>query len=170
MYQLFDHDDHSHQSRKQLLNQVRQFLVYDEWSFHEVEGEFALALSFQGFNGSWHCVASIAEDAETFLFYSLLSQPVPDHRKTDISEFITRANFGLLQGCFELDFDDGELRYRISAHVTRASLTHELIEPIVYKNITAVDYYLPGIHAVLSGEKTAKQAIEDLVEVDTNLD
>jgi hypothetical protein len=65
-------------------------------------------------------------------------------------------------GNFELDYTDGEIRYKTSIDVTGDRLTAALIQRLVYINVTMMDEYLPGIQAVLAGQtpEAALQPIE----------
>jgi hypothetical protein len=79
-----------------------------------------------------------------------------------IAEFLTRANYGMTIGNFELDYTDGEIRYKTSIDVTNAQLSSALIKTLVYTNVAMMDEYLPGIQVVLAGATpiAAIQAIE----------
>jgi hypothetical protein len=70
-----------------------------------------------------------------------------------IAEFLTRANYGMTIGNFELDYTDGEIRYKTSIDVTNDHLSSALIQTLVYTNVAMMDEYLPGIKAVLAGEQ-----------------
>jgi hypothetical protein len=79
-----------------------------------------------------------------------------------IAEFLTRANYGMTIGNFELDYTDGEIRYKTSIDVTNDQLSPALIQTLVYINVAMMDEYLPGIQAVIDGATpiAAIQAIE----------
>ena len=78
-----------------------------------------------------------------------------------MAEYLTRANFGLNIGNFEMDFDDGEVRYKTSIDYTYQSLTSELIDPLIKANFVAMNDYLLGIESVIAGDTTAQEAIEE---------
>ncbi len=75
-----------------------------------------------------------------------------------IAEFITRANYGLVIGNFELDFSDGELRYKTAIDVEDDNLSFALIKQMVYANVIIMDKYLPGIMAVIEGKVEVKKS------------
>ena len=79
-----------------------------------------------------------------------------------MAEFLTRANYGLIVGNFELDFDDGEVRYKTSLDVEDAELLPALLAHIVYANVTNMDRYLPGIVAVLASSQTPAEAVAQI--------
>lgn len=129
-----------------------------------------LRLEYEGNHGRWFCYARVREDAEQFIFLSILSEKVPEDKRLAIAEFLTRANFGLNIGNFEMDFDDGEIRYKTSIDVTGDRLTTGLIDPLVKASLVAMDDYLPGITAVLAGETTPKEAVETIREEEDGYD
>ena len=45
------------------------------------------------------------------LSYAILSNKAPTEQFNNISEYLHRANYGLLYGNFEMDFNDGEIKY-----------------------------------------------------------
>jgi hypothetical protein len=49
-------------------------------------------------------------------------------KQQTIAKFITRANYGMSLGNFELDFNDGEIRYKTSIDVTDDRLNFALIQ------------------------------------------
>ena len=47
------------------------------------------------------------------LVYTTALLAVPEEKRSAVCEFITRANYGLPSGNFEMDCNDGELRYKV---------------------------------------------------------
>ncbi|MEM8604328.1 MAG: YbjN domain-containing protein, partial [Cyanobacteria bacterium P01_H01_bin.121] len=116
--------------------------------------------SFKGDNGAWNCYAQALEDDQQFAFYSVLTVQAPVEKRPLMAEFITRANYSLIIGNFEMDYDDGEIRYKTSIVVQDSRLDSALIRQIVYSNLFRVDQYLPGISGVLESGLTPEQAID----------
>ncbi|MBP8974021.1 MAG: YbjN domain-containing protein, partial [Anaerolineae bacterium] len=79
-----------------------------------------------------------------------------------VAEFLTRANFGLRIGNFELDYHDGEVRYKTSLDFEDEKLTPALIRNAVYPAVTTMDRYLPGLMKVVYGGRTPYEAIEEI--------
>ena len=92
-------------------------------------------MSFEGQSGSWTCYARIEEVLDQFVFYSVCQAISPASRRTDVAEFLTRANFDLLVGNFELNFADGEIRFKTSIDVAGDRLTTALIGNLVFSNL-----------------------------------
>ncbi len=65
-------------------------------------------------------------------------------------------------GNFELDFSDGEIRYKTSIDVGNDKLTHELIKQVVYTNVMTMDKYHPAIISVIYSEVSPEDAIKEV--------
>jgi len=139
-----------------------KFFAEEKWPYMPLESEPILRIPFQGTNGQWLCYAQAREEQEQFVFYSVCPATVPDDRRPEVAEFITRANYGLIIGNFEMDYRDGEVRYKTSVDVEGDDLSPELLRSLVYANVAMMDHYLPGIMAVLYGGTSAAEAIEQV--------
>ena len=139
------------QKPNDLFDSVAQFFQQEEWTGIRLENQTILQLQFQGKNERWHCYAQTRETEQQFIFYSILPVNIPQKNRHKISEFLARVNYGLFVGNFEMDFSDGEVRYKTSLSVEGSALDLALIRQIVCGNVLIMDKYLPGIQQVLEG-------------------
>jgi hypothetical protein len=146
----------------QFFEEIVNFFKEDDWPFVQIEGEPLLQMVFQGENGKWTCYAKARDDQEQFVFYSVCPVNAPDSKRLAVAEFLTRANSGMIIGNFEMDFEDGEIRYKTSIDVEGDSLTSALIKRLVYANVTMMDEYLPGIMSVIYGNASPVDAIAQI--------
>jgi len=146
----------------QIFEEMVIFFKEDDWPFYEVEGKPILQMAFQGENGKWTCYAKARVEQEQFVFYSICPVNAPDSKRLAVAEFLTRANSGMIIGNFELDFADGEVRYKTSIDVDGDMLSSALIKRLVYANVTMMDEYLPGIMSVIYGDVSPKDAIAQI--------
>ncbi len=144
-----------------LLESVVAFFHEDEWPF-QMSDEGLIRSMFQGDNGKWACQGWVREAEQQFVFYSSCPIAVPEARISDVVEFITRANFCMIIGNFEIDYSDGEIRYKTSIQVEPQALTPDVCGRVVYANVMLMDQYLPGIMAVITGAATPQQAIAQI--------
>ena len=146
----------------QLFEAVVDFLTEDDWKFVVVREETAAVLNYRGHEGSWQCFVNVDEDRQWFSFFSILPASVPEDKRVDVAEFITRANYGLVIGNFEMDFDDGEVRCKVSVDVEGGELTSKMIENVLGANLTTMDRYFRGFMAVIYGDVEPSEAIADI--------
>lgn len=146
----------------QIFNAMVEFFEEDDWNFNWMDGLPVLSMAFSGKNGKWMCYAQAREEQEQFVFYSVCPVNVPPSRIEAATEFITRANYGMIIGNFELDYADGEIRYKTSIDVEGDSLTAPLVKQMVYANVLIMDRYLPGILSVVYGDADPAEEILEI--------
>jgi hypothetical protein len=141
---------------------LTQFLHDDGWYPQPLENKTVYRVYFSGNNGELRCYAQIRTDLEQFLFYVIAPVKAPNEVKAQVAEYITRANYGLRIGNFEMDYSDGEIRYKSSLDFEGETLTPQLIKNIMYPAVHTVDFYLPGLLGVMYGNKTPTEAIREI--------
>ena len=146
----------------EIFDTIVQFFEQDGWSFSRIEEQPALQMGFQGDNGSWLCTAEAREEYGQFIFYSVCPVHAPEEKRLALAEFLTAVNYGLIIGNFEMDLDDGEIRYKTSIDVGGDELSVPLVKNAVYMNVLMMDRYLPGIMAVLYGDVSPAAAIAQI--------
>lgn len=124
---------------------------------HDDEGWFRSA--FSGQSVAMGLVGQARDDLDIALLYAVPPIRVPEDKRPVVAEFITRANYGLLIGNFELDFSDGEVRYKASIDIENSTLSPALVEGMVRACCATVDRYYPGLIAIIHGGATAVEAI-----------
>lgn len=146
------------------LQAVGAFFTEDGWSFEQMPERPILRLPFQGKGGRWNCYAQVrvTKDVEQVLFYSVLPLNVPVEKRAAIAEFITRANYGMALGNFELDYNDGEVRYKTSVDVTDQDINSGLLRPLIYTNVLMMDKYMSGLIAVVYADVSPAEAVKQI--------
>lgn len=149
-----------------IIDTITRFFEDDDWAFQRLENAPVLSMGFTGKSGKWMCFAQARELQHQFVFYSVCPINVPVERLHTAAEFIARANYGMIIGNFELDYDDGEIRYKTSIDVEGDTLTPALIKQMVYANVIIMDRYLPGLLKVIFGSATPLEIIADIEDED----
>lgn len=141
---------------------VVRFFQEDDWPIQLIEGEQALRTAFRSDAGQWSCLARVRSEHQQFCFYSVCPIHVPENHRAAVGEYLHRANYGMTIGNFELDFEDGEVRYKTSIDVEGDRLTVALVKQLVLANVMLMDRYLPGLMAVTYGNVTPAAAIAEI--------
>lgn len=143
-----------------IMEAMKDFFAKDDWNFRPLDNDRpVLRMGFAGDDAQWTCFAQAREEQEQFIFYSVSPVPAPADRRNEVAEFITRANYGMIVGNFEMDYSDGEIRYKTSIDVEDADLTHPLMRHVVYANVMTFDRYFKGLMAVMHGGSSATDAV-----------
>ncbi len=110
----------------------------------------------------------IRPELNRVLIYTMIPAIVPENKRMQIAEFITRANYGLMLGNFELDMNDGEVRFKnnfVYDDLTSESDVEFLTNLFISFGI--VDKYLPGIMSVIYANVNPLAA---LGQIENNID
>jgi hypothetical protein len=134
-----------------LVEELKRVFVENGWPFTEVRGAPVLLSELSGDLGRWKFYAQVVEAHGLVLLYSVCPLRVPEERRDEVSRFLTLANYGLAAGNFELDFEDGEIRYKTVLQLQGDQLDGITLKRLVRANGIAMETYLPGIGAVITG-------------------
>ena len=116
-------------------------------------------------NGQWECQLFLYEERQRLVFYSICPVIVSEERRAGVAEFLTRANDGIIQGNFEMNYANGVVRYKTALGLVDLPCpTPEQVMEMVTPNAWMMDHYLPGLLAVVEGRMPPQDAI-DLVEI-----
>ncbi|MCE5387245.1 MAG: YbjN domain-containing protein [Acidithiobacillus sp.] len=114
-------------------------------------------------NGSLDVFCHVHAELQRILFYVRPQNlEIPSERMPQVAEFLTRANYGLPIGNFEMDWEDGEINCKSSVQLPLQCLDTATLQPYLLAAVETVNHYLPGLRAVLAGEKTPATAIKTL--------
>jgi hypothetical protein len=144
-----------------MLDMVYEFLQQDEWNPRRMGEQPIFSGRVNADNGNWLYFAQVREEQEQVIFYSVLQTFIPEDRRSAVAEFMTRVNYNLLMGNFEMDFEDGQVRFRTSIDVEGGQLTPIMVRNLAYTNVAVMNRYLPGVlevafDRVLPGEALAR--------------
>ena len=138
---------------------VLAFLQFDSWRYEEITAENAVRFGFTGRNARFECFGRANEDHEIFVFYTVIPIITPEPQRVQVAELIARINYGLNIGNFELDMEDGEIRYKTSIDIEGGELAHRMVETLLSVNISTADRYFPAFADVLYAGISPAEAV-----------
>ena len=100
---------------------------------------------------------SICSDVDADNLFVILRAPcmVPRRRRPEAAEYLTRANWGMSLGSFDMDWSDGEVVFRVSLHAPGTTLTAEMVGQMVDSAFWAMRRYADGLERIIVGEQPA---------------
>jgi hypothetical protein len=104
--------------------------------------------------------AAISVTAEQFVIYFNFGVSAVPERRDAVARFIARANWGLLIGNFELDYDDGQVRFKSSIDFSGTELSETMIRNAILPAMTAFETYANQLVAIMTGAATAAQPVK----------
>jgi hypothetical protein len=85
-----------------------------------------------------------------------------------VAELLTRANYAMLLGKFEMDLSDGEVRFHLS-HLIESELSVETVERLFFTSLLTAERYFPALMQHLHAGYTPEDAVY-LAELDYHSD
>jgi hypothetical protein len=142
-----------------MVRVIRQFCEDFDLLVHWTN-ETTFMAHFSRPNGKWHVGCHVENTC--LAFHSILPVTVPNEKRGAVMEYITRANYGLSVGNFELDLDDGEVRFKTSVELADGELTPAMIGTLLACNLTVTDFYLRDLYQVLFADVEPAAAVRAL--------
>lgn len=99
------------------------------------------------------------DDVMTYAFFPLHADSGNPLKLADMAEFITRANYGLCNGCFEMDFSDGEIRFKSYIDCEDVMPGEKVILNSVFASVAMIKRYTPGFAGIIFSDASPADMI-----------
>lgn len=142
-------------------------LTENGWEFDYDDKNEIFRLEIRGVNSDFYCFIIVDEEQESLLCNTHIKQKVPFPKRLEICNFMNRVNYELANGNFEMDMDDGELRFRTYLDLANTEPSDEQIMNLIWNGCQSFDIYYPGVLKILQDEFTAEEAMEICTQEDT---
>ena len=145
---------------------VRSYIEEHEWKydFYEEDNVFELRVALDAKLTDFRILIFLNEDDDgschTITSFGAADIKADEGCMTQMSEYLHRANYGTTYGCFELDPDDGDIRFRHSVSCRDGVPVAYALEDLISAPFWAFNRYGNGMLAVSMGLQTAKEAAE----------
>ena len=150
-------------SYKENAEFVKKFLDDDDWHYEMIDYDKVMVFTggvggFKGLYNSFQYLIFVGEDE----VQNYATFPVSAKDKLpQMAEFITRANYGLKYGAFEMGYNDGEVRFHLAFPMTTIWVDRLLLPTLLALPPKMLDQYAKGFTEVLMDLKTPEDAIKD---------
>lgn len=118
------------------------------WSLTQLPGKLIWTLSLSGYR----CYIQVEPEESRTILYGIVPTTVPENARAAAAVALAGINYGLAVGKFELDLDDGELRFSNGIDVRGTVLDPVVYARMVDHTIEMLDAYSP---ALVAGVKEA---------------
>ncbi len=147
---------------KTTFERLLEYFEKDGFGYRRLGDHQAVEMGVVGENGSYRLIVVIDSERSIVRFLTILEGKVPDARRRDVMEYLTRANYGLLLGNFELDLSDGEVRFKTAVDTEDQEFTYVQYQNLLYVSVAMMDRYFPGLQKVLQGTHDPVAAIVEI--------
>ena len=119
----------------------------------------SLMVRIQGNHGTYDVLLVADDELEQVGCLCIFGSRVPPDRRHAMAEMVTRANYGLRIGNFEMDFTDGELRFRAGVDVEGGLLGAEMVHNMIGLSLSMNDRHHDAFMRVMFGDAEPQDAL-----------
>lgn len=140
---------------------VREYLESKELRFQHVENmhSFLMGIELNCSEMNRCAMSIVAHDEEDLSCHVTYETNVPEYARGRVVEYLTRANYGLFLGSFQMDMNDGQIIYQIGAAYSDHSVTEDELDRMISVASGMAERYADGLHDVICGNLSPEQAI-----------
>jgi len=97
---------------------------------------------------------------EVVQFLSAMPFNMPEDKRVDGAIAVCAANYGLVDGSFDYDLNDGEIRFRLTSSYRESTLSEAVFEYMIMVSALTVDQYNDKFFMIAKGMMTVQQFLE----------
>lgn len=148
------------QGNMPMFERFKEYLKAVELNYSVVENETTIMFRYTS-KGNYQCIIDIDEQDKVILVYTILGSLVTIDKRNRISQLLTKINYGLRIGNFEMDYDDGQIRYKTSIDYEGIKdFDDSFVENLILINLTTTDKFYQTIEEGLHTRKTIEKILE----------
>src|SRR5437867_1933331 len=129
------------------------------WKFRRPERANLVQFGFGGRNANYEGGIFVGEEAEGMRVLFGAPNKVRKGGRLGVGELLARANWGMKFGAMEMNYDDGEVRFKVSAILRKGKLSAQMVHAMVGIAFSTVDHLYPALMAVCFGNELPSDAL-----------
>jgi hypothetical protein len=136
-----------------------EYLTSQNIGFWSRSEDLSICTDFRGEVGTYRIFARVDADDSLFQVFGYSPVRVPPGSRPAIAEAVARINYGLRVGKFEMDCDEGELRFQAAQILPDDDLDEQTIQRLIGTTMSMLNIYLPAVLSVIYGNELPKDAV-----------
>lgn len=144
---------------KSIATKLEEYMKAQDWTFTKdsVSGMFTVEAELNCKFAAAMVVYQVTEDG--FLCYTTVMDTVPAEMRSVAGEYLHRANYGLPNGNFEFDYDEGSVHFKTYFDCPDGMPTEKQMTDSMDIGLTVFEHYGDGLHELIRRGSLARQLI-----------
>lgn len=152
--------DEKQAKAKKIYSTMVSALKKQEWHFEEHEEDLTIVSSYVGDDIPISFFIEIDADREVIRFIAPISFNIAEDKRVDAAIAVCVANYGLVNGSFDYDLKDGEIRFRMTTSYVGCEVGEEFFMAMMATALMTTDRYNDKFLMLSKGVITIQQFIE----------
>lgn len=130
------------------------------FKFDPHDDDLVITLTVRGEDLPQPTVIRVLDDRNVVQVLSPIPANMPEDKRVDAAVAVAVANYGMINGSFDLDMNDGEIRFRVSQGYDGIEMSDDLIKYILSIAFFTTDKYNDRFFMLGKGMMTLDEFIE----------
>ncbi len=148
------------QQAKQVFASLVDMLDTRNWKYEKFEDDLVVRSGIKGDDLPIEFIIFVKPKNQVVQFISKLPFNIPEDKRVDAAVAVSVANYGLVDGSFDYDISDGEIRYRLTSSYRESLLGADLFEYMIMCAASTVDDYNDRFFMLAKGMIDVEKFIE----------
>ena len=148
------------QQAKQVFESLVDMLDTRNWKYEKFEDDLVVRSGIKGDDLPIEFIIFVKPKNQVVQFISKLPFNIPEDKRVDAAVAVSVANYGLVDGSFDYDISDGEIRYRLTSSYRESLLGADLFEYMIMCAASTVDDYNDRFFMLAKGMIDVEKFIE----------
>ena len=156
-------DEVEHDPITKLRAALEDFFVRDKVKYREFDERNVAKATYTIDTKFRHVDVFFHVYKDKIVLHMMIPLGADESERAKVAEFLLRANYGLKIGCFDFDFNDGEISYRTSIYCGEKNFvapTYEQIDFALVIGLLMIEKYGDALVKVMFGVLEPDDAIE----------
>jgi len=145
---------------RKVYNLFKIHLDNRNFKYEPHDDDMVITLTVTGEDLPQPTLIRVIEDRQLVQILSPIPSKIPEDKRVDAAIAVSVANYGMINGAFDYDFSDGEIRFRVAAGFRGAELTDPDIEYLLGITFHTTDRYNEKFFMLGKGLMTLEQFIQ----------
>lgn len=145
---------------REVYNALINMLDTRDWKYERFDDDLLIKSGIKGEDLPIEFIICVNPKNQVVQFLSKLPFNIPEDKRVDAAIAVCVANYGLVDGSFDYDISDGEIRYRLTASYRDSYLGADLFEYMILCASSTVDNYNDKFFMLTKNMITVQQFIE----------
>lgn len=145
---------------KKIYSTMVSALKKSDWHFAEDEDNLTIISSFSGEDIPIKYIIQVDAEREVVQFMSPMMFRMPEDKRVDGAIAVCVANYGMVNGSFDYNINDGEISFRLTTSYVGCEIGEEFFMHMMVVALSTTDRYNDKFLMLSKGVITVQQFVE----------
>lgn len=153
-------DEKNVKKAKEVYDALCRMLDDRDWKYEPHDDKLLIRSGVKGDDLPVEFIMLVNPRNEVVQFLSSLPFKMPEDKRVEGALAVCAANYGLVDGSFDYDLSDGEIRYRLTCNYRDNMLSADQFEYMIMVSASTVDRYNDKFFLLAKGKMTIEEFME----------